>query len=337
MSLKKISAFSLKTLVLSVAMLIVMVTVSGFAVPTETTQTASQNSGTIFLRLFIVNLANALLINLVVTQTRWRGWPLMLGLSFAFYGVQTIIGQIEAIVFLTPLGELWGAGSIPVLTMPPNFILGQFIVGAALAAIGVPLSVLFFRKRKRGDQPMLNTLIPKMGTEQWLIKIGLIIVLYVALYFGFGYFVAWKNPAVQAFYQGTDPGSFLAQMRNVATETPTLIPFQALRALLWIVFALPIIRMLRKNGLWGALLTGLFISLPMNIPHIVPNPFMPPDVRTVHFIETVPSTFIFGMLLFWLLHRPHRSVKELFSVPFTRRKRRHRVSVEKVEDVQTTP
>jgi hypothetical protein len=33
-----------------------------------------------------------------------------------------------------------------------------------------------------------------------------------------------------------------------------------------------------------------------------------------HFIETVSSTFIFGMLMFWLLHRSHRSLKDLLGV-----------------------
>jgi hypothetical protein len=50
----------------------------------------------------------------------------------------------------------------------------------------------------------------------------------------------------------------------------------------------------------------------MNVPHIVPNPYMPPAVRRVHFIETVSSTFIFGVLMFWLLHRSHRSLADLF-------------------------
>ena len=34
----------------------------------------------------------------------------------------------------------------------------------------------------------------------------------------------------------------------------------------------------------------------------IPNPYMPADVRMVHFVETASSTFIFGVLLFWLRH-----------------------------------
>ena len=310
MTLKKIFNFLLKTLALTVILSIVMIVVSTAVVPMDAF-TAEQES-TSLLPLLIVCLTYALVFTLVVTQTRWRGAPLVLGLMIGFYGVHTLLGQIEAVVFLTPLGERWGAGSIPMLTMPLDFILSQFVVGAALAVVGAPAAAALFGKFKRSDRQEQIRLLPDFTAGQWLWKLAAVILFYEMLYFGFGYYVAWRNPAVTAFYQGIDPGSFLAQMRNVITETPTLVPFQALRALLWAAFTLPAIAMLRRKGLWGALLTGLFISLPMNIPHIVPNPFMPAAVRQAHFIETASSNFIFGLLLFWLLHRSHRSLRELF-------------------------
>ena len=313
MSTRNIVSFALKTVAIAVAMLVVMVVVSTVVLPAETMESAPEEGANTILLLFVINATNALIISLIITQSRWRGWPLILGLTFAFYGVQTLVGQIEAIVFLTPLGERWGAGSTPALTMPLDFILSQFYIGAAQAIVGVPLAMLLFGKAKRDPETPI-TLTPGLKGSQWLWKLGAIIVLYELLYFGFGYYVAWRNPAVTAFYQGADPGSFLAQMRHVATQTPTLIPFQALRALLWTAFALPVISMLRHKPWLGALLTGLLLSLPMNIPHIVPNPYMPAAVRTVHFIETASSNFIFGVLMFWLLHRSHRSLADLFGV-----------------------
>lgn len=307
MSFKKNFVKITKMIALSLILTVSMVIISGFVVPMDGAQSTASagDEGRIILLLWIVNAVNAFLISLVVLKTEWRGWSLVLGLSLAFYGVQTVVGQIEAIVFLTPLGENWGAGSVPALTMPLDFIASQFIVGAGQAAIGVPAAVLLFGKQKEDRKGNQSHLKSKMGFRQWLGKAAVIMVLYILLYFGFGYFVAWKSPAVQTFYQGTDPGSFLAQMENVVRETPTLIPFQALRGLLWMGFSYPLIRMLRDQKWWGALLTGLFLSLPMNIPHIVPNPYMPADVRLVHFIETASSMFIFGMLLFWLMHRSH--------------------------------
>ncbi|MFP3897016.1 MAG: hypothetical protein ACLFV5_09330 [Anaerolineales bacterium] len=310
---RNIVSFALKTVVVAIVMLIVMIVVSTLALPAESMESAPEEGANTILLLFVITVIDALILGLVTTQSRWRGWPLILGLTFAFYGVQTLIGQIEAIVFLTPLGERWGAGSIPALTMPLDFILSQFYIGAAQAIIGVPLAALLFGKAKRDSEEPIK-LTPGLKGSQWPWKLGAVIVMYELLYFGFGYYVAWRNPAVTAFYQGADPGSFLAQMRHVATQTPTLIPFQALRALLWTAFALPVISMLRHKPWLGALLTGLLLSLPMNIPHIVPNPYMPAAVRTVHFIETASSTFIFGVMMFWLLQRPHHSLADLFGI-----------------------
>lgn len=310
MNFQKPLTFLLKTLALAVLLIIVMIVVSSTVVPMESF-TAEQES-TSLLPLLIVCVTYAVIFNLVVSQTRWSGTPLVLGLMIGFYGVHTLLGQIEALVFLTPLGERWGAGSVPALTMPLDFILSQFGVGAALAVVGAPAAAALSGKLKRSDSQEHFRLLPEFTFGQWLWKLGAVILFYEVLYFGFGYYVAWRNPAVTAFYQGTDPGSFLVQMRHVTTETPTLIPFQALRALLWAAFTLPAITMLRRKGLLGAVVTGLFISLPMNIPHIVPNPFMPAAVRQAHFIETASSNFIFGLVLFWLLHRSHQSLRDLF-------------------------
>jgi hypothetical protein len=315
MLIKKTLGFFPKTALIAIVMLIAKIVAAELVLPTEAMESTSlEHAGNVVLLLLIINVVNELLFGFVVSQSRWRGLPLMLGLAFAFYGVQTLIGQIEAIVFLTPLGERFGAGSVPTLTMPMDFITSQFIIGAAQAVVAAPLAVALLGKIKPDKDEKTGSLFPKFRFPQWLLKLGVVIVLYELLYFGFGYFVAWKNPAVTAFYQGTDPGSFLAQMGNVVTETPTLIPFQAFRALLWVAFALPVIGMLRHKPWVGALATGLFLSLPMNIPNIVPNPFMPADVRMAHFIETASSNFIFGVLMFWLLHRSHRSLADFLRI-----------------------
>ena len=312
MSFKKAGIFGIKTIAVSVAMLITVILVTSL-VPNGVGDADTEEAGVIILLLLAVTTVDALIIGAVVKNSRWSGWVLTVGLIFSFFGAQTLVGQIEAIVFLTPLGENMGAGNVPVLTMPLDFILSQILIWGAVAVIGVSLAVFLLGETRKKDSFSIN-MSPGMGTREWLLKLGAVILLYELLYFGFGYFVAWKNPAVLEFYQGTDPGSFLAQMRNVATNTPGLIPFQAFRALLWTAFALPVISMLRHRPWVGALLAGLFLSVPMNIPHIVPNQYMPADVRFVHFVETTSSTFIFGICAFFLLYRSHRSVLDLFRV-----------------------
>mgnify|MGYP006289727891 CR=1 FL=1 len=284
----------LTTLILFLAIMI-----AGMIFPAPMGETTEQEQQQIMGLLFLVLLVYALLLNLIVAKSSWRGIKLFIGLLIGFYGVQTVIGQIEAFVFLTPLGEKWGAGSIPMMQMPPGFIANQFFVWGLVALIGVPFAIMLYGKFKNEGKPAPG-FWPHLSAKGWLWRIGAVIILYELLYFGFGYFVAWKNPAVQEFYQGTDPGSFLAQMQYVWSETPGLPVLQFFRALLWIAFTLPVIRMLKKPDWYGALLTGLFVSLPMNIPHILPNPYMPADVSTAHFIETATSNFILGIALFLL-------------------------------------
>jgi hypothetical protein len=38
-------------------------------------------------------------------------------------------------------------------------------------------------------------------------------------------------------------------------------------------------------------------------------------VRLSHLIETASSTFVFGLVIVWLLHRAHHSVRDLFGLP----------------------
>ncbi len=46
----------------------------------------------------------------------------------------------------------------------------------------------------------------------------------------------------------------------------------------------------------------------------MPNPLMPvASVRLSLMVETVTSTFVFGLIVVWLLHRRHYNVKDLFS------------------------
>lgn len=276
--------------------------------------TGPAQAGAALLGILIVAFVDVLVLVGIIKLSRWAGLALVSGLAFSYFGVKTFLGQIEALAFLTPMAQDLGGGTIPMIAMPLELIAGMFVVGIALALILVPLAVRLFGKAQAGAGETRPRWVPSMGLAQWAGKLLAVIVVYELLYFGFGYYVAWQSPAVLEFYQGSDPGAFLAQMQNVARFTPLLIPFQALRALLWAAFALPVIMMLRHQPWIGALVTAIFLIIPMNIQHIIPNAFMPAEVRMVHFIETASSNFILGAFLFWILHRGHRSLADLFGV-----------------------
>ena len=120
------------------------------------------------------------------------------------------------------------------------------------------------------------------------------------IYFTFGYFIAWKNEAVRAFYGGTDPGNIITHLANLLRDEPLLFLLQVVRALLWTAIAWPVIKMMKgewwESGLAVALLFAVMTSL-----LLLPNPLMPAEVRMAHLLETATSNFLFGWLVVLIL------------------------------------
>ena len=65
----------------------------------------------------------------------------------------------------------------------------------------------------------------------------------------------------------------------------------------------------------AALLVGLIFAVPSNMGHLLANPLIPANsVRMSHMAETMSSTFVFGLIVVWLLHRRHASLTDLFGI-----------------------
>jgi hypothetical protein len=234
----------------------------------------------------LVCLLNSIVIGYLVLGSRWSGWKLAGALAFVLFGVVTFMSQIETAVF--------------VRNLPPGFLPRFVAFGLVFALVIAPLAVLILGKR-RGPGPHDDSPQPQLTTTQWITKLSLIAIVYVFLYFSFGYFIAWRNPAVRAYYGGEDPGSFFSQMLSVVRNTPWLVPLQILRGLLWTAFAIPIIRMMKGHWWNAALGVALTFSVVMNSQLLLPNPLMPYEVRMSHLLETATSNFIFAIVLVWLL------------------------------------
>lgn len=262
-------------------------TVVGFA---STAQTSEQ-TGWSTLLLVVVCFLEVIVMTYIILRSRWTGWRLVAAVFFVFYGVATFMPQIESAVFITDL--------------PPGTLPRLFLMGALIAAPFSVLSVLILGRRRAetGDtEPNTRLMMP---ASEWAWKLAVIAVVYVILYFTFGYFIAWRQPAVREYYGGTDPGSFAAQMGAVMRNTPWLIPFQIFRALCWAALALPVVRMMKGKWPETAVAIGLLFSVVMNAQIMLPNPYMPEAVRMAHLVETASSNFIFGVFVGWLLTQRH--------------------------------
>jgi len=294
MSAKNVFLTFLRIIALVVVYLILEMATAGIGT-VDLPPIPAEKMPAVFLGLFLVALVDSLVVMLIAYQSRWHGWKLILGLGVALFGVMAVMSQIETIYFAPALG------------IDPS--LGWVVLTRNLVAVVVfiPLAVLILGKM-RGEGDEAPSELAKMPAIQWVWKLVLIAVVYLVLYFGFGYIVAWQNPSLREMYgSGSNQSVFNAFQ---------LIPLQLGRGILWALFAFPVVRMLKARPWVAAVILGLLLALPMNIVHSVPNTLMPdPTVRLSHFIETSTSNFLFGLVIYWLLHRRHASVADLFGTP----------------------
>jgi hypothetical protein len=280
----------LKVIALTIILLICFGVAAGVVGLAGNSQTSGQaDAGA--LPLLVVCLLETTVLTYLILRSRWTGWRLTAAVFFVFYGVTTFMSQIESAVFLTRLPS----GVLPRL----------FLLGALIAAPFSMLAVFILGKSKSDTvdtQPNSRLVMP---ASEWAWKLAVIAVAYLILYFTFGYFIAWRQPAVREYYGGIDPGSFVAQMGTVLQSTPWLIPFQIVRAMCWVALALPVVRMLKGKWPETALAIGLLFSVVMNARLLLPNPYMPEPVRMAHLVETASSNLIFGVFVGWLLTQRH--------------------------------
>jgi len=257
----------------------------------------------VLMALLAVCFIDTLVLTYIILRSRWSGWRLIGTIFFVFYGVMTFIAQIESLVFHI---------------LPPGVLPRLFLMGVLVAAPFSILAVHILGKGKTvtttGNEPNSRLIMP---LKEWAWKLAVIAIVYMILYSTFGYFIAWKNPAVQAYYGGIDEGNFLAHMKVVFSTAPWLEPFQALRGVLWALLALPVIRMMKGHWQETAVVVGLLFAVLMNSQMLLPTPLMPEAVRMTHLVETASYNFIFGYLIVWLLHRHHSSLPDLFRAGLT--------------------
>ena len=223
-----------------------------------------------------------------ILQSRWRGWRLALAIFLVHFGTVTFMSQIESLVYL--------GGK-----MPGDLISGLFAMGLFIAAVFAPIAVLVLGKWKPAAGPGAAR-APALRLGRWGWRVAAAGLVFLCLYYLFGYYVAWQDPELRAYYGGTDPGSFVAQMRVVMQDTPWMIPLQFIRGLMWVALGMIIIRSMRGPWWHSGLATALLFAVP-SLYLLFPNPLMPDFPRITHLVETLPYQFLFGLFLAWFFAR----------------------------------
>lgn len=274
---------AIRFLAVTIVYFVCFAAVSGALLSAPLEQSQPADAGAALVPLLVVSLINTAVWTYIILRSRWAGWKLIVTVFFVFFGVSTLMPQIETAYFVTRLP----AGLLPRL----------FLAGMIMAAIFAPLIVLILGKSKAQANKTYADSRLKMPMGVWMAKLSVIVVAYLIIYFTFGYFIAWRNASVQAYYAGSDPGSFIVHLTSLLRNEPLLFLLQSGRALLWTAIAVPVIKMTTgkwwEPGLAVALLFGVF----MNAQLLLPNPLMPFEVRMTHLVETSTSNFLFGWLV----------------------------------------
>jgi hypothetical protein len=296
MNFKKIILTTSKILLLTIILMICIIIsalISGIAEPPADGTVSQNNNSSTMSALLISSLFESIVLSYIIIRAQGKGIRLIGAVSLAFYGSMTFIAQLESIVYLPD-------------KLPNDLIPKLFIMGFIIVVLFTPIAVIILGKMKKNiavDNQIYRNVMPK---SEWFLKIFSLVIIYLILYYTFGYYIAWKNPAVLAYYGGTDPGNIFAQLKSIWQATPWMFPFQAFRAFLWILIVIPLVKMLKGSSLEIGLMMAMFFSV-WSLQLLAPNPYMPSEVSSVHLIETVSSNFIFGFILGWMLSMSHYS------------------------------
>lgn len=241
-----------------------------------------------FLRSFLIfTLCVGGTLSYLILRSRWHGWMLVGAIFVSMYGISTVASQVESAAFLSN-------------KLPQGMIQAIFVQGAIAAALFAPLAVLALGKWRAASirPPMLPAAPPKLASV--LLRLAILVAAFVFLYMFFGYYVAWRNPELQRFYEGPEEATFWAAWRHNWISSPWIYVLAVFRALLHVACLYPLVRMLHASRRESALAAALFLTCWTTV-LLLPNPLMPASVARSHFWETLGFNLVFGTLAGWLL------------------------------------
>ena len=237
--------------------------------------------------IFLSSALNTAVLMITIANARWSGIRLIGVLTLQIFIIQFFMSQIEA---------LWFNNALEV---PVNLIYSSLLGGFLTAALFSIVSVRIMGRFKCDKEAEHG--YEKRPWKEVLLRFALLCILvYPALYFLAGYFIAWQFEVLRIHY--TDSAalySFWTVMAENMHNGTWL--WQIFRGMIWIAVAWPVIYMIRGGFPRSAVIVGLLFATLMVSQLLIPNPYMPGMVRLAHGIETSLSNFIWGFIVIWLL------------------------------------
>ncbi len=225
----------------------------------------------------------------LVDNAKCKGIRLYLSVVGCIFFIQSFMTQIETLFFNNAFVGL-GRGDVVLM------MLGEFF------AIAITVFLLVIILKRKSNENETEKIDWKSFVGRMLIN-GLI---YMVIYFVFGYFVAWKSEDLRVFYSGStvDVG-FLGQLYSNAVNSFIIYPFQFFRGMLFTLGIVPLMKISWKHKHDFVIgVCAVFLCTAVGL--LVPNFLFPDTVRLRHLVEMVTSMLLFGIITAKLMERSIR-------------------------------
>lgn len=234
----------------------------------------------------LMSILDSMVLCWVLAKSSKRGYQLAIVIFLAIFGMKILLTVVEA-TYLPDLQPL-------VLPLLINGVIASLLWSLTAVALtaGFTEDTAFSDVEEKPEW--------QLKWYQWILKPLLLAIIWMVLFVFFGA-VVFMNIA-----KLIDPQT-LASYTNLAMPE-WILPFQGLRAIMWLVVALPLLMQL--NGKYNRV---LFLSGSIFAVWMGSNLFMaldlPVGLRYAHLAEVMTECFVFGVLVFLIFARRSRRVK----------------------------
>ena len=222
-------------------------------------------------------MIDTMLISLLIVRSRKNGPALITVLFLALFGMKTVLTVVESVY----------------LPMLKPLIVPLLVNGLVSSLLFVVIAVLVwnagYESSRQDNEIALNWRKPWF---QWVWKLPLSAVVWMILFVVFGALVFlnvanYFDPQALANYNNLDMPSWV-------------LPFQGLRALLWLGLSLPLIVQLSGSKFQVAGLVASTFAAWMGS-NLLPALDLPAGLRFAHILEVGGESFVFGLVIVFLL------------------------------------
>ena len=130
------------------------------------------------IALIFVSLFYSLILSFIILRSSWYGLKLIGAVFLVQFGVETFMAQIETLYFNRAV------------QMSTAVLISIVAAGVLRASIFAPLAVIIFGKLKKPAQPEEEPVF--VVSSDFGKRFLAVTLIYVLIYFLFGYFVAWQ-------------------------------------------------------------------------------------------------------------------------------------------------